>query len=151
MWVESPHWQPSVLEHTHLEVSTHTHSFMQAKLCYPSTKYINLFVFLACSTKPHLLFYTSVGRECLSPMLMDMMIRPVPKKVGTTNTTISLQWVEPELPPECADVFSFPPLNYTVLVSASGSFIFTNMVRNCLYMLALYMYTCLMSLGNFDT
>ncbi len=73
---------------------------------------------------------TYTGRECLSPPLTLMLNRPVPVSVGRTSTTLSMKWDKPPLSAECADVFSYPPLNYTITVADSvRPFFFPPMVR----------------------
>ncbi|XP_064404176.1 proto-oncogene tyrosine-protein kinase ROS-like isoform X2 [Halichondria panicea] len=70
-----------------------------------------------------------LGRlECLSPPLHIMAIRPVPKVVDKTSTSLTMEWEEPPLSAECADVFSFPPLNYIISVADPGidRFFFNN-------------------------
>ncbi len=78
-----------------------------------------------------LLILTHTGRECLSPPLTLMPNRPVPVLVGRTNTTLSMEWDKPPLAAECADVFSYPPLNYVLHVADPqiDLFIFSPMVR----------------------
>ena len=80
-------------------------------------------------------FCIHTGRECLSPPLTVMMNRPIPMVVDKSNTTLTLEWEEPVLSPECSDVFSFPPLSYTIVVANPqiNPFLFLNMVRTCTF------------------
>ena len=75
--------------------------------------------------------HTHTGLECLSPPLHLMAIRPEPVVVDKTSTSLTIEWEEPPLSAECADVFSFPPLNYIIAVADPmiSPFIFNNAVR----------------------
>ncbi len=77
-----------------------------------------------------LLMLTHTGRECLSPPLTEVFNRPVPMSVGRTSTTLSMEWDKPPLSAECADVFSYPPLNYVITVADPqiNPFLFAPMV-----------------------